>query len=288
MNSTNLNNPSTEKRSIENSHPNSTGNGISNNNNNNNSANLTEMNPPRKRKMRLGKNLQSEISPAYICNSNDAIFFKIIHSPDEFKQFHNNFLNNKTPDMTGIFNSKFTLQIFPDEKITGYKNLKILISLTPKLLFPHVKIIFENSLGIRDDIELLLEKHYEQVFEMDDEKFIKKLQEETLNNNKGKLIYNENNVRIYTFDILKENALVENWNFQSMCTFFVDGASFIPIDDNFWNYFSLYDEEGNLIGFSSVKKFYQDINKHRSMVSQFLILPSYQRKGYGQLLLDVS
>ncbi len=99
-------------------------------------------------------------------------------------------------------------------------------------------------------------------------------------------------MQVYHVDILKEKALAENWNFQCVCTFFIDGASFIPIEDNYWSYFTLYerDEEThgyNLLGFTSCLNVNQSFTAHRSMISQFLILPPFQRRGLGLFLLDV-
>ena len=77
-----------------------------------------------------------------------------------------------------------------------------------------------------------------------------------------------------------------------MNMFFIDGSSFIPIENNFWSYFILYQKtsENNykLLGYSTTVNIHMELHKYRTMLSQFIILPPYQRKNYGYLLLDVN
>jgi len=127
----------------------------------------------KKKKTKLGIKKEEELSPAYICKANEVTFFKIVNSKEEFENFHN--LSN----LEHSFNPLFTNQIFNDEEIIiGYKNLKIIISLTPRMLYPHIKIKFDSQLRIRDDLELLLRKHFEHMYETSDEKFLEKLNKE--------------------------------------------------------------------------------------------------------------
>ena len=259
---------------------------------------------PKKKKNRIGIKKEDEMMPAFIANSNEVIYFKIIHSEDEFINFQN--LSN----LEYCFNPQFTNQIFENETITGYKNLKILISLTPRLLFPHFKVIYDSSLKVKDDIELILKNHYGQIYEKDDAKFLEKLKEENNCQNslvqhppKGNLICEEElngeNFIINVVDIIKDNFTEENFNYQCLCTFFIDGASFIPYVDNFWSYFILYQKiqfnkeecenkfRYEVIGFTSTLNVNLSLAAHRSMVSQFLIIPPFQRRGLGHFLLDV-
>ena len=125
-----------------------------------------------KKKVKLGFKKDSE-SEVYTSNANECIYFKIIHSKEEFYEFQN--LNN----FQFCFNPSYTNQIFNDtETITGYKNLKILVSLTPKLLFPHFKFVFEKCSKVKDDLELVFKTHFEHTYETDEGKFIEKLEKE--------------------------------------------------------------------------------------------------------------
>jgi hypothetical protein len=144
----------------------------------------------KKKNVRLGFKKEEESTKIYTCSANESIFFKIVHNEEEFRNFQN--LSN----LENCFSPNFTNQIFnTEEVITGYKNLKILISLTPRRFFPHIKIIYERTSKIKDDIELLLGKHFEEIYEVDDGIFLKKLQDDNILYGKenfqplGKLVY---------------------------------------------------------------------------------------------------
>jgi len=168
----------------------------SNENENSNNKNIenvcnsshSSFQPPLNKKKKLRINKEEEDSPAFICNANEVIFFKITHTKEEFENFQNlcNFEQS--------FNSSFSNQIFPNEEtINGYKNLKILISLTPMMLHSHVKIVYEKCLKIKDDLEMLLKSHFEYSYETNSSKYLEKLENERGISPKGKLIYEEVN-----------------------------------------------------------------------------------------------
>jgi hypothetical protein len=112
----------------------------------------------------------------------------LVHNEEEFK----NFISG---DLEYSFNPYFTYQIFQDEKITGYKNLRIYISLTPRSLYPHIKIKYDSTSMLRDDIELLLKEHYMNAYETDDEKFLKRLNEDT-GKPLGEVIFTEGDLEV--------------------------------------------------------------------------------------------
>lgn len=87
-----------------------------------------------------------------------------------------------------------------------------------------------------------------------------------------------------------------NHRFQAMLTFYIEKASFINVEPH-WYYFLLYRahqenpkarKEYSLIGYSTC---YEPPNPgkqtYNSRVSQFLILPNFQRMGYGSKLLEM-
>lgn len=242
-------------------------------------------NQPEKKHIKLNESIKESNELTCEIESNKSIFFKIIHSKEEFENFHN--LN-----LEKSFNPLFSNQIFPNETISGYKNLKILISLTPKYLYPHIKITYDKELKFHDNLDDLLQKLFKDSFTKDDAVFLSHLsKEQEISIPKGKLIHTEKNRAIYIIDILKDDYIKESWNFQTMCKFFIDGASFIYVAENFWNYFHCIetDEKDHskwqTVGFCSHKNFHMEINKFSTMLSQFLILPPYQRSGYGTFLL---
>jgi len=223
-------------------------------------------------------------------NANKIIYFKIISNEAEFDAFQNMNLENS-------FQPTYTYELFANEVIHGYKGLKILISLTPKTFFAHLNIQYAEKLDVNDDIENILALHFKERFTRNKATFISKLNEENKIIPKGKLIFSENNRKIYNVDILKDDYTEENYSIQALCTFFIDAASFIPIEENFWGYFIIVenvenkdkkDEKENwrILGICSYKNFHIELYKYFTMLSQFLILPPYQRKGLGTFLLE--
>ncbi len=86
-------------------------------------------------------------------------------------------------------------------------------------------------------------------------------------------------------------------NFQSVLLFFIDGLSYIELDP-FWTYYILYkrarskevqEDVYSVVGYATTYEFWkQSVQQCRTRISQFLILPSYQRQGFGTALLGVT
>ena len=220
--------------------------------------------------------------------ANKTIYFKIINNEQDFDKFQN-------MDIENCFQPTYTYELFSNEIIHGYKGLKVLISLSPKTFFAHIAIKFSQKLKMNDNIEEIFANHFKERYTTDKNIFITQLKkEEDIISPKGKLIFEKENRKIYNINILEDDFITESYSMQALCTFFIDAASFIPIETNFWGYFLVIenDEEKNnnkkwhTIGFSSYKNFHIELEKYYTMISQFLILPPYQRKGAGSFLLE--
>ena len=223
--------------------------------------------------------------------ANKIIYFKIVNNEAEFNEFQNMNLENS-------FQPTYTYELFTNEIIHGYKGLKILISLTPKTFYAHLNIQYAEKLNINDDVENILAQHFKDRFTRNKDTFITKLNEEKKISPKGKMIYSEQNKKIYNIDILKDDYTEENYSIQALCTFFIDAASFIPIETNFWGYFIIVEnldskdnkEDNNtnwrIVGICSYKNFHIELYKYYTMLSQFFVMPPYQRKGLGTFLLE--
>lgn len=95
--------------------------------------------------------------------------------------------------------------------------------------------------------------------------------------------------KIFLCDFSMEGFAEYSRRLQTILIFFINGASFIEEDDN-WKIFILYsrsNERYNLAGFSTVYSFFQGLEKCRNRISQFIILPPFQRKGLGLYLISV-
>ncbi|KAK2986239.1 hypothetical protein RJ640_027334 [Escallonia rubra] len=72
----------------------------------------------------------------------------------------------------------------------------------------------------------------------------------------------------------------------------IDGSSPIDITDPRWEIYLLVQkatdqrEDRRLLGFAAVYRFYRYPESLRLRLSQILVLPPYQRKGYGRLLIE--
>ena len=224
------------------------------------------------------------INDACQINANKIIYFKIVKDEIEFNDFQNMNLENS-------FQPTYTYELFANEIIHGYKGLKILISLTPKTFYAHINIQYSEKMSVNDDVENILAEHFKERFTRNKDTFISKLKEEIEKTPKGKLIYSENNRSIYNIDILGDDYTDENYSIQALCTFFIDAASFIPVETNFWGYFLIVENIDNnknwkTLGICSYKNFHIELNKYFTMLSQFMIFPPYQRKGIGTFLLE--
>ena len=224
------------------------------------------------------------INDACQINANKIIYFKIVKDETEFNDFQNMNLENS-------FQPTYTYELFANEIIHGYKGLKILISLTPKTFYAHINIQYSEKMNVNDDVENILAEHFKERFTRNKDTFISKLKGEIEKTPKGKLIYSENNRSIYNIDILGDDYTDENYSIQALCTFFIDAASFIPVETNFWGYFLIVENIDNnknwkTLGICSYKNFHIELNKYFTMLSQFMIFPPYQRKGIGTFLLE--
>ncbi len=84
-------------------------------------------------------------------------------------------------------------------------------------------------------------------------------------------------------------------NFQSVLMFFIDGLSFIELDQH-WTYYIMYKKVRlggkkrafSVVAFATVYDFWDTKpGLCRTRISQFMTLPPYQKQGFGSALLDV-
>ena len=220
--------------------------------------------------------------------ANKLIFFKIVYNEKDFNKFQN--LNCEN-----CFQPTYTYALFEKEIIHGYKGLKILISLTPKTFYAHLNIKYVKKLPNSDNLEEIFANYFNGRCTTDKNIFVSELKKENdLQKPKGKLIYENKTRKIYNIDILNDDFTSESHSLQALCTLFIDGTSFIPLETNFWGYFLVieYDKENDknnnwhTIGFTCYKNFHIEYNKYYTKLSQFLVLPPYQRKGVGTFLLE--
>lgn len=221
----------------------------------------------------------------------------------------------------GSFNPEFTHQIFGEnENIFGYTDLKIKMYYTSSKLERFLgieygeKVDAKASKGVEaDDILAMIKEQIPGEFTTNVDEFSKKIVQEFDFKPMGEKLKEftvEHKGLNRTFEVyrctisdpgfIKYHAKIQTW-----LLWFIDGASYIDIDDDRWEFFVLYEKIGNIsngngisngsshsssshhfVGYTSVYRYYAYLDKIRPRISQVLILPPFQRQGLGANLLE--
>lgn len=96
-----------------------------------------------------------------------------------------------------------------------------------------------------------------------------------------------------TFDLNKVCTDEETGGFQErqyylqgLLTFFIDAASKVEVSP-FWHYFLLYDNEnGHIAGFVLFYQAHQSMDRIRSKIALFFVVPTYQKQGLGSKMYE--
>ncbi|KAL7273790.1 histone acetyltransferase 1 [Rhizina undulata] len=216
------------------------------------------------------------------------------------------------PKELATFNPKFTYQIFGEnEAIFGYKDLKARIYFAADDMTPCVHVAWSKKIApvkdivAEDVVEVLKEYLPSDAFKSLPGAFKSSLQSRKTFTPPGTPIHTYNNsTKTYTLyhstlSNPDSRALLEN--LQILLLFYIEGASYIPLDDDEWtnsrwDLFFLYetDEETSqqvFVGYTTVYRYYYfDLKSasdlSRARISQFLILPNFQSQGHGGKLYD--
>lgn len=256
-----------------------------------------------------GSTLANSYLDSFVTRANDAIVMKLVR---------------KATDLEGdddSFQPEFTHQIFGEnENIFGYTDLKIKMYYTSSKLERFLgieygeKIDSGDSKGVEaDDILALIKEGIPGEFTTSVDEFSKKIGEELdfkpmgeklnefITNHKGV----ERTFEIYRCTISDPGFIKYHAKIQTWLLWFIDGASYIDIDDDRWEFFVLYEKIKNIsngnavsngsshsssslhfVGYTSVYRYYAYFDKIRPRISQVLILPPFQRQGLGAKLLE--
>jgi len=178
------------------------------------------------------------------------------------------------------------------ETIYGYKNLKIEILVSKTRLKSYVKIQYSEKCKGAINLQECFKNLFQRKYTKDFDEFSKICESEE--NNvfaQGKIISEFSRSPSENYEIYKVKAYEipeMSINLQAMMMLFIDGLSFID-NDPYWNYYLLFKKNPGkaqtLIGYATTYESHQRIDKYRTRISQFFVLPIYQRKGYGQEIL---
>lgn len=147
-------------------------------------------------------------------------------------------------------------------------------------------------------MNLLLKNFYHQYFLCEENKFLEFLDEELnykiapIGRKITNFTYNEKQFEVFFSDVKNDAGKSLSVFLQLLLPYFIEAANVINIEEYFWHYFTIFEKNENehykLVGFCTLNHFHMDINRYRSMISQFIILNPYQRKGLGLKLLEVN
>ncbi|TNV83269.1 hypothetical protein FGO68_gene11080 [Halteria grandinella] len=264
--------------------------------------------------------------------SNHIVNFKIVATEKDM-----------VTDQDSFFHPKFSHQIFHnDETVRGYQDLNIDIFLSAGSLRPYVNISYSRKHENHDDIIGTLETHFgKESLITDRSEFIQYLNEERqkfkpLGKKIGefkrtvpivqpdtkikalakrqaapvidKILSKKGQEETKVFEVYKVDAQGDkfsatNRRLQALFIFFIDGASFISVDQN-WSYFLVY-SDNNLVAYATAYEQKKSLFGKRDgssshstpakagkytyklRISQFIVLPTCQRLGIGSTLLEL-
>ncbi|KAF5372875.1 hypothetical protein D9758_001551 [Tetrapyrgos nigripes] len=220
-----------------------------------------------------------------------------------------------------VFNPAFTYPIFgEDEKIYGYNGLTIDMRLASGSLRQYLSIKWDQKLKADtvDDVEKTLSEcippdeeafkaHVEEdatAFKPMGEKMYTYTRRSPASQGKGKGVSSALELDSESEDTLVFEVYHATWDtpgfreyhrrMQLFILLYIEAGSYIQEDEEAWEFVVLYEKRKrrdgsglstyHFIGYSSLYNFYYYPEKTRLRLSQFVILPPYQRHGHGSEL----
>lgn len=258
--------------------------------------------------IKIGSTLANSYLDSFVTRANDAIVMKLVRNVKDLEGLENG------------FHPEFTHQIFGEnENIFGYSGLKIKMFYTSSNMERFMAIEYEEKVDTKvsngvepDNILDQIKNQIPGDFTSSVDEFSKKIGQEsdfkpmgeklnefTADDKNSKRTFEVYRCTITDPGFVKYHAKIQTW-----LLWFIDGASYIDIDDDRWEFFVLYEKSGNMsngngvsngsssfsshhfIGYTTVYRYYAYFDKIRPRISQFLILPPFQRQGLGAKLLE--
>lgn len=265
----------------------------------------------------------SDMWDQYVSDSNECVKFKLVTCFDDLKaDFVSNEQNgtmSETEEHTSLiepFKPEMSYQFFGEnENIFGYTDLCVKIYYSCAKLNIYMGLQYHNMVkkdqtdGVEADdvLKLICSKYETNVFYNLNE-FSLTLAKEKSFTPYGKL---ENEFEIDAsldgcqskkrhFFIYKAHSsdpgfVAYHERMQTFLLWFIEAVSYIDIDDDRWDFFVLYErislDNSNefqycFVGYSTIYRYYAYPNNVRPRISQFIILPPFQRLGLGTKLLE--
>ncbi|KAM9945140.1 hypothetical protein ACTFIT_003392 [Dictyostelium discoideum] len=203
------------------------------------------------------------------------------------------------------FHPTYSHQIFNEDKIQGYEPCKIDIYMGAGSLTSYI----DTNYTLQSKNLTNVEGEFLKVFSKQDppiskQSFYKYIEEkEKLFKPIGKKIHEysiidkesgkETEYEIYFGRITDQVVFRYHEKLQIFVLWYIDGSSYIWTDDPNWDIFFIFEKriiDGEkrygITGYSTIYNFYHHPEQTRARISQYLILPPYQRMGHGKYLFN--
>ncbi|KJE92455.1 histone aminotransferase 1 [Capsaspora owczarzaki ATCC 30864] len=209
------------------------------------------------------------------------------------------------------FHPEFAHQLFGDnERIFGYRNLNIKLFYTASAMHPLFSMTYSEKVVKRkgeagaDDVVKLIGDILPENHARDEATFKQRLSEDAAFVPMGELISSyqregdDSTFEVYRADCSTQRLAEFHTRIQTFLMWFVDGASFIDLNDNKWTVFLVFKRVANVsadgsnptrhlfVGYMTTYDFFAYPDRLRPRISQVLVLPPYQKQGHGREMLQ--
>ncbi|OWR50736.1 histone acetyltransferase type B catalytic subunit [Danaus plexippus] len=235
-----------------------------------------------------------------VVDGNEVLEIKLVRSADDIE------------DEQTTFGPEMCHQVFGEnENIFGYTDLQIKLYYSAASLQTYLGISYSDKIdpkktgGLKaDDIEEALKKVLAPGYVTNLDVFVSMLEKDKNFTPHGKLIHTFSTIpcdgcesrtfEVYYSEVTTPGFLSFHERIQTFLLWYVDGASFINVDDDQWTFFTVFEKCRNSVGeyrysvaaYTTVFRYYAYPNNVRPRVSQVLTLPPFRKMGICANLLQ--
>ena len=228
---------------------------------------------------------------AFTASANEALTFHLVADREAFA----------SRASAGSFHPSYTNQVFgEDEQISGYRGLKVDVWLHSATMCAYIEVKYEEkaTLGKRpDDIVKLMQVPFANTLMTDAAAFEEALSQANAAMAAVAQLPSVSKFAGPTVDgkacpsggvtlVPRKNPMTKLIlsRTEPLMMFFIDGASLVEYDER-WEVLLLM-EGARLAGVCTLYNYYAYPDRHRLRLSQLLVLPPFQRRGYGSKLIE--
>lgn len=242
-------------------------------------------------------------------NSNEALTLSLVRAREDKKALRDD-------ESFEQFHPTFTYPIYgEDEKLYGYEDLVINLRFASGSLAQFLSVRYAKKLDASstvDNVEGILSEFIPSGYETDEATFLSRVEEDAISFKPiGKLIHSykpsprtstlpdvsdtsEETVEYEVYHATLDDPGFKEYHrrMQIFILLYIEAGSYINDGEEGWEFVVLYEKRKrtdgiptyHFVGYSSLYNFYCFPERVRLRLSQFVILPPYQRQGHGSEL----